>query len=853
MRKILVRGLTSRKLRLSLTLLAVALGVSLISATYVFTDTINHSFDKIFEQTNKGTDAAITPKKFIDTTNDGGTAPTVSPAVLRQVRANPDVQLAQGSVFDTATVLGKDGKRIGAGGSPNFISSIAQYPRFEASNVAKGRFPTTADEAAIDKGTADKEGFKIGDRVTVQGAEPRKDYVIVGLTQLAGVDSFGGATIVGLILPEALRMLGKPGYDTISAAARTGVTPEQLVASLRRELPTRTLNIRTGAAEARSQADEINSNLSFLKTFLLIFGFVSLFVGAFIIFNSFSITVAQRTRELGLLRAIGASRRQVLGSVLTEGVLLGVVGSLLGLALGFALAPGIKALFKAVGIDLPSSGLVIEPRTIIVPVLVGTLVATLSSLTPALRATRVSPMSALREAAAPTVGQVSRRLTTIASILLVIGVVLVALGLFAGGSTNATLLKLGAGTVLTFMGVALLSPYLVGPLSSVIGWPVQKVAGFPGRLARENAMRQPGRTAATAAALMIGVALVTFASVFAAGASATIESAVKENLKGAFVVANSDGFSPFSAQVLKGVDGVEGVDKVSALRFSKARVKGVSGDTSVSGIDPTTLPELYKVKVSKGPQDAIQQLETSGGAVVKSGFADDHHIKVGDTLSLTTPSRQKLELPVTGVVKDDGGLIADVSVPLPLLASKFDERKDAFGIVGVTPGADEPAVQKRIQALFKAKFPETEVKTAQEFIDDQTAQVNQLLGLIYALLSLAVIISLFGIVNTLVLSISERTREIGMLRAVGASRRQVRKIVRWEAVITALIGGILGCVVGLALSVLFIQPLDGFELAIPVGQLIVLIVLAGFAGVLAAVWPARRAAKLDVLEALAYE
>jgi putative ABC transport system permease protein len=850
-RKVLVRGLGARKLRLVLTLLAVALGVSLITATYVFTDTIDASFERIFEESNKGTDAAVTPRTFIDTTNEGGTAPTVPKAVLEQVRANPDVDVAQGAVFDTATVLGKDGKRIGAGGAPNFIASTAEEPRFETATVTEGRFPRTADEAAIDLGTSKKQGFKVGDRITVQGAEPRKDYVIVGLTQIAGVDSFGGATVVALTPPEALRMLGKPGYDTVQAAARQGVSPAALVASLRRELPARTLTVRTGEEEARTQSQEIIDNLGFLRTFLLIFGFVSLFVGAFIIFNSFSITVAQRTRELGLLRSLGASRGQVLGSVLTEGILIGLAGSVAGLALGFALAPGIKALFVAVGVDLPSSGLVVEPRTIIVPILVGTVVAALSSLVPAVRATRVPPMAALREAAAPRIRHVSRRVTVSALVLLTAGVVLVALGLFAGGSTNATLLRLGLGTVVTFIGVALLSPYLVGPMSSVLGWPVERIAGFPGRLARENAMRQPGRTAATAAALMIGVALVTFASVFAAGASATIEGAVRENFKGAFVVTNADGFSPFSAQVLRGVGQVEGVGAVSGIRFSKARIRGISGETSVTGIDPATLPGLYRIKVEDGPRDAVERL--SGGVLVKQSVADDEDLKVGDTLVVTTPTRETLRLPVQGVITDDGGLIADVTVPLELLAERFDERKDAFGLVGLAPGADQDAVQERIGALLKERFPEGEVKTAEEFIDAQTAQVNQLLGLIYALLSLAVIISLFGIVNTLVLSISERTREIGMLRAVGTSRRQVRRIVRWEAVITALIGGILGCVVGLGLAVLFIQPLDGFRLAVPVGQLVVLIVLAGIAGVLAAVWPARRAAKLDVLDALAYE
>lgn len=848
----MLRGLVARKLRLALTLLAVALGVSLITATYVFTDTINSSFDKIFQASFKGTDAAITPRKQIDTTQEGGTAPTIERSVLEQVRANPDVDHAQGAVFDVATVLGKDGERIGAGGAPNFISSTAEYPRFEGATAAQGRFPRTPGEAAIDLATAKKQDFEIGDEVSVQGAAPRKDYRIVGFTQIAGIDSYGGATVVSLILPEALRMLGKPGYDTIQASAREGVTPEQLVASLRRELPRATLNVRTGEGEAASQSEQFADDLGFLETFLLVFGFVALFVGAFSIFNSFSITVAQRTHELGLLRAMGASRRQVLGSVVAEGLIVGLAGSLAGLAIGFALAPGIKALFVSLGIDLPATGLQVEPRTIYVPLLVGTLVAALSSLVPAIRATRVAPMAALREAAAPTVGHVSRRVTVLACVLLAIGIVLLAIGLFGGGSTNATLLNLGAGTLLTFLAVAMLSPYLVRPLSAAIGWPVRKVAGFAGGLARENARRQPARTAATAAALMIGVALVTFASVFAAGVAKTIDAAVTENLKGELVVANADGFSPFSAQVLRAVSGVEGVESVAAIRFSRAKIEGVGGETAITGIDPRTMPRLYRLRPEQGPDDAVARLGANG-AIVKQDWAEDEKLKVGDTLTMTTPTRKKLKLRIEGTVKDEGQLIAPVSLALPLLERSFGERKDAFGIVGVAAGADVEAVQKRIERLFKARYPEGTVKTGQEFIDDQTEQVNQLLGLIYALLSLAVIVSLFGIVNTLVLSISERTREIGMLRAVGASRRQVRRIVRWEAVITALIGGILGCVVGLGLAVLFIQPLEGLRLAIPVGQIVVLIFLAGVAGVLAAVWPARRAAKLDVLEALAYE
>ena len=852
MRRITLRGLVARRMRLALTLLAVALGVSLIVATYVFTDTINNSFDRIFAEANKGTDVAVTPKPFIDV-EDGSTLPIVPRSVLTKVRANPDVEAAEGSVFDVGVVLGKGGDRIGVGGAPNFISSIPETERFRGFTVAEGRYPRSAEEALIDRSTQKKEHFAIGDSVTVQGAAPRKDYTIVGFTKVAGVDSFGGATVVGVQPAEALRMLGKKGFDTVQVAGKPGVTPERLAASIRAELP-RTVNVRTGEQEGKSQSDDIAADLGFIQTFLLVFGFVSLFVGAFIIFNSFSITVAQRTREIGLLRALGATRRQVLRGVLTEGVLLGFFGSVAGIVLGIALAPLLKALFVAIGIDLPSNGLVIQTRTIAVPIIVGTLVAVASSIVPALRATRVAPMSALRDFAAPTTARVSRRLTAIAIVLLVAGVGLMSGGLFGGGSESSTLSLLGFGVFVTFIAVALLSPRLVRPLASVLGRPAQALAGFPGRLARENAMRQPGRTAATAAALMIGVTLITFASVFAAGARATIDDAVTENLQAALVVQNTDGFSPFSGEILKAVAAVDGVGDVGSVRYSAAKVSQFGGEeVFVTSVEPATMSRLYRLVVEQGPEDAVEQLASGGTVVIKDGFAEDKKLSVGDPLTLRTPQRRTLRVRVGAIIKDEGMLVAEISLSAATIEREFGETKDAIGLVAVASGADEQQVQERVGALLKSRFPEAEVKTGQELIDSQAGQINQLLGLIYALLSLAVVISLFGIVNTLVLSISERTREIGMLRAIGTTQKQVRKIVRWEAVITAMIGGILGCLLGLGLSVLFISRIDGFKLSIPIVQILIFVVLSGLAGVAAAIWPARRAAKLDVLKALSYE
>jgi putative ABC transport system permease protein len=848
MRKVALRGLFARKLRLVLTALAVALGVTLIAGTYVFTDTINRSFDRIFTESNKGTDASITPRKTIDTSNNGGTQPTIPPSVLAQVRRQPGVQTAGGSVFDVGTVLGKDGKRIGKGGAPNFIASIADQPRFEAFTIKQGRRPQNADEVTIDASTARKQKLKLGDKLAVVATAPRKDYEVVGFTQIAGVDSFGGATVVDMLLPEAQRMLGKSGFDQLQVSAKPGVSPEELRDQLRTALP-RTVDVRTGQEEARKQSDDIRNNLSFLTTALLAFAGISLFVGAFIIFNTFSITVTQRMREFALLRTLGASRGQVMRSVITEGLTIGVLGSLVGLGLGLAVASGLRALFRAVGVDLPSNGNVIASRTIIVSLVVGTVVTVLSSLAPALRATRVPPVEALREGAVPTTRGPSRKVTAAGALLGAIGIALMCVGLFASLSSNAALSFVGGGAGATFLGVALVSPYLVRPLASLVGRPFERTRGITGRLARENTVRQPGRTAVTAAALMVGVALVTFVSIFAAGAKETIAKAVDDNLKAAFVVQNTDGFSPFSPKVLPAVERVDRVSETSPARFSQAKIRGVKGNQPVSGIDPRTFSDLYGV--SQG-EAALRSLGPGVIAVSKK-FAEDNKVKTGETLNLTTAIGRKLALRVNGIVDDKGGFTTALIVTNQEMVTQFGEPKDAFGMVGVRPGADRKAVQADVKRVLDRQFPEAEVLTAKEFKDKISGNVDQLLSLIYALLALSVIVSLFGIVNTLVLSISERTRELGLLRAVGTTRRQVKRIVRYEAVITSLIGGVLGIVVGAVLAVLFTQPLDNFTLKIPIVPLLFLFVLAGIAGVGAAVLPARRASRLDVLDALAYE
>src|SRR5919206_526932 len=401
------------------------------------------------------------------------------------------------------------------------LTALAVAPRFDAFTIKQGRKPQTADEVAMDASTVKKQGWKLGDKIAIVGTAPRKDFTLVGTTQIAGADSLGGAAVADMLLPEAQRMLGKKGYDQIQVSAKPGVTPQKLRDQLKTALP-KTVNVRTGQEEAHKQSDDIKSNLSFLTTLLLAFAGISLFVGAFIIFNTFSITVMQRMREFALLRTLGASRGQVMRSVITEGLTIGVIGSVVGLALGIAVAGGLRALFRAVGVDLPSNGNVILSRTIIVSLVVGTLVTLASSLAPAVRATRVPPVEALHEGAVPTSRGPSRKVTFTGLALGLVGVGLMVAGLFGSFSSNAALSFVGGGALATFLGVALVSPYLVRPLASVVGRPFERTRGITGRLARENTIRQPGRTAVTAAALMVGVALVAFVSIFAAGVKTTI-------------------------------------------------------------------------------------------------------------------------------------------------------------------------------------------------------------------------------------------------------------------------------------------------------------------------------------------
>jgi putative ABC transport system permease protein len=860
MTRLVLRGFLQRKLRVVLTAIAIALGVALMAGTYILTDTINQSFAGIFKTAAKGDSVVVTPNETLGSEKGPEESP-ITDATLAQVRAVPGVAQAVGAVFTTGTFLDLHRKRLTTGHAPAFIASELPH-RFESFAPVQGRMPQSGTEVAIDEATAERSQLKLGERMIVAGSTTARTYTIVGIVKFAGGQSFGGAG-TALLTPAAAQLAaGEAGrYDEIVIAAQPGVSDAQLRTRVRAALP-RSVEVRTGAQQAAKQTSDLESRLSFLRTFLLVFAYVALVVGAFIIFNTFSITVAQRTREFGLLRTLGASRRQIMQTVVAEGLLLGVLGAVLGLFAGIGLAPALDELFKAIGADIPDNGTVLETRTIVVSLLVGIVVTVLAGLMPALRATRVPPLAAMREG----VEIPPRPLPTRRSLILrfVLGlVVVVALGLVIGGASLPVLVvvwvlrSVRLGVRLRRGGERLARHYRIVPalaraIGALVAW-----RGVTGRLAKENAIRQPGRTMVTAAALTIGIALVAFVAVFADGVKATINQTVSRSFAGDLIVENSQGTEEHGipAALAPAVAKVPGIARVAPVAFTLGRLHGTSGNAAITAVEPSTFARVYHVEWSQGSNATLEGLG-GDGTIVKKSFAKANHLSVGQTISVLTPSNRRVSLRVLGVVKEAFGLLQDMTISIPLARSAFGLREDALDFVSYAAGASSAEVQPAVDRLLNAQFPQARSRTAAQFKHEQADQINSLLALIYVLLALSVIVSLFGIVNTLILSIYERTRELGMMRAIGSSRRQIRQMIRYESIITALIGGVFGLVIGVVAAVLVAELAlsgSGYVLSIPFGTLIVLLLVAALAGLLAAQLPARRAARLDVLAALAGE
>jgi putative ABC transport system permease protein len=848
-RSVALRGLWGRKLRTILTAFAIVLGIATISGTFVLTDSITNAFHAIFTNIYRGTDASITGRSAVsaDATQN---LPPFDESLLGKVRALPEVKGAIGGVADIANLIGKNNKVISFGGAPHLGFSVdPSQPQFNSLTLVEGGWPGRG-QVVIDRSTAGKKDINVGDTIRIEAQGSAEPFKVSGLVRFGSSGlSIGGATLAGFDLPTAQRLFHKQGkLDQIRVSRKPGVSQAQLLSAIREILPPQT-RVRTGVEQADTDAGDTNAFTSFLQTFLLAFGFIALFVGAFVIANSLSITITQRTREFATLRTIGASRRQILRSVLLESFIIGALASLTGLFLGLALAKFLFWLFDTLGFTLPTTGLPFKSRTIIVSLIAGIVVTMLASLRPARRATRVPPIAAVREGATLPPGRFAKYRPVGSAALAVLGFVALIYGLFGASGTGPVLAFMGVGAVLVFLGVALFSAQLIRPIAAVLGVPGDRLAGAPGILARENATRNPQRTGSNAGALMIGLTLVTLVTMLATSIRASFFGAVNKIWIADYAVTAENNFDLIPTAIDRALRKAPGVHNVMGVRSGEMRAFGAKH--SLSAIQPGG-SHIFLLDWTAGSQKTFDTLGPRG-AFTDKDFAKKHHLVLGSKFRILVPGGQQPELTIKGIFDPPAG--GSPFGAITMSAATFDKLytppQDQFVFFNVDGGVSKANDAKLDRVLDG--FPNAKVQDRDEFKKNQASFLGNILNILYVLLALSVIVSLFGIVNTLVLTIFERTRELGMLRAVGMTRWQVRWMIALESVVTALIGAVIGIALGIILSVLLIVRVDFLVLSWPVVSLFVFALVAVLAGLVAAIFPAQRAARLNVLQALQYE
>ncbi|MEO9222024.1 MAG: FtsX-like permease family protein [Mycobacteriaceae bacterium] len=837
------RNIMGHKARTAFLALCVVIGVSFVAGTFVLTDTMKHVFTQIFDDAYSGVSVSVRSQSDLGA---AAARPAVPDTVLKSVRGVPGIRVAEGNVFSTGgRIIDGKGKQVGNQFAPTFLASWSTVPDFNSFTIVRGVPPTAAGEVVVDLGAATSAGFKVGDDVRVQTARGLQRFHLVGIARYGKASNMGGASAALFDLPTAQREAGRVGaYDNIDVAAADGVETRTLQSSVQAAIGPR-FEAVTGADLSVESADAINSGLAFFATFLLVFAAVSLFVGAFIVYNTFAIVVAQRTREMALLRALGAGGAQVIGSVLLESLIIGLVASAVGLLGGVGMALALKGLLAVIGFDVPTGSLVVLPRTILVSIAGGVLVTMVAAIAPAWRASRVPPLAAIRTLDRPTRAQ--QRWTLGAGlILLLAGVALVIFG-----ASSASMLWLGLGAVLSVLAVALLAPSIVAPFVSAAVAPLLRLRGVSGQLAEENASRNARRTATTATALMIGSALIAASLVLASSINTSTDKALDRGLKADLIVSagGNAGVGPSVADTLRHTDGVA---SVAAYRFGAFKVGTSTQNVAAmagSSLDPTSATAVLDLDVVRGSIAAIDR----GGIAVSQRVAADHGWQIGDSVNAvfaTGPHPLRIEAIYTTTS------FGDYLISLATHAKVFADSTDVVAFVRIDDAAALTSVQAHIADILAKTAPAAKVQNRTEYAGALRAQVNQLLSLITALVLLAVVIALLGVLITMLLSVLERTHELGLLRAIGMDRSGIRSMVRWEAAIIATFGALLGMLLGVSLGYALTRTLrdQGIStLAVPYRTLALVVVLVAISGVVASIYPARRAARLNVLQAIASE
>jgi putative ABC transport system permease protein len=836
MRKVTIKGLLAHKLRLALTALAIVLGVTFISGTFVLTDTLQNTFTVLFGNIYQKVDFQVRGVAQLGT-GANATRNELPESLLATVRGVPGVQAAQGEVTGYAQFVARDGKAISTGGAPTLAVAFDPDQQISPLHLITGGPPVTPDDVVMDAGTAQKYDFAVGQTVRILSAGPPRTFTITGITEFGTANNLAGATLAAFTLPTAQAIAQVPGkLDAINVVTAPGASQAAVQKAIARALPSGA-EVVTGQTVANESTSSVNQALSFFSTALLVFAFISLFVGAFTIYNTFSIIVGQRTRELALLRIVGASRRQVFGSVLGEAAITGLVSSVIGLGLGVLAALGLQALLRGFGVTLPPGSLVFEPRTVLVGLAVGVGVTVVSAIGPARGAVRIPPVVALDDRQSAASASLRRRFIW-GTVLALAGAVLLGIGL-----AKPAIQLVGIGAAGLFIGVATLSPAVARPLSSVIGRPLPRLLGVAGKLGRENSMRSPRRTAQTAAALMVGLALVSAMAVFGASLSKSATSSADQAISADLIV-TATGSGELSNSAPATASAVPGVTASSAVYQGRFEFQNTL--TSLTAVSTDHLADTVILRMTAGTPAALAQ----GELLIDSTTATSKHLSVGDRVRARFARTGPAVLRIGGIYQANA-LIGSYLVSAAFFQAHFPPQPPGALLLRTNGAAVDNAVTKAL-----APYQNLQVQTRAQFEQSQVSAVNQLLGLVYALLGLAVIIALIGIVNTLMLSVFERTREIGLLRAVGMRRRQVRAMVRSEAVILAIFGAIVGIVIGTALGLAFVASLrqQGItETVVPVSSLLIFLLLSALLGLVAASWPARRAARLDVLAAIAAE